>query len=744
MGAAGLAIVATLGAANMSPALAVAGGLFSITMIHGWMALRRPTTSLESAVLVDTTVIGVAAALAGIPPLGILVPVAYLVLATAVWVARAYVPWIGLYVLSVGIGAPLVRYLTDRPVWQPGTEAIAEILGVLSALPLLVLLASRVHSAIEERVLAEERLEAHNRLNAALIEGSPYGIAVADPNEIVISANPVFRLMFGGAPAGLRITELFDENDLDRAEEGTMTVVRAHTPDGRSFPVELAWSSIPAEPFGRVYFARDVSPREKRTERLRFQAAVLEQAQNAIVATDLAGVITYWSRGAEELLGWDAEETVGRPIGDVLVVDRDPSDIVEHEEELRSGGRWTGEAEVRSRAGSMIPVLMTTSALTDASGAVVGWLRVAADMSRQRATEQEAFAAQRLAARALERVSVPVAVMDTLGQSVAANRAWRALAGSDEIGADILPGMDPAFQHAVALAIAEVASEFVDRREVEAVPVTVLDEQRWYRVEASAVATNVMVTMVDVTASVLEQRSMQAAVDSQSQLIAEVSHEIKGPLGNLLGLAQTLSSGLIPTSEPGVLYDMIADQAGELAYLFDDLLVAARARGGQLELKQDLVDVGSEIRVTVRAATPQRPVDLGLPSDLPLVVGDRIRVRQIIRNLLTNAFRYGGDRVEISADRASSDLRVTVRDNGDGVDSVDAETVFEPYGRAAQGRAHDLSTGLGLHVARELARRMGGDLRYRRQGSWTAFELTLPVADAGSEITAAEEDQRAR
>jgi signal transduction histidine kinase len=389
-------------------------------------------------------------------------------------------------------------------------------------------------------------------------------------------------------------------------------------------------------------------------------------------------------------------------------------------------------------------VLITTSVLTDTSGRMIGSLRVASDLSLLRAMEQEAFAAQRLAARALDEVSTPVAVMDSSGRPVAANRAWRMLAGSDEISPDILPGMDPDHRHAVAFAIAEVASEFVDRREVDAVPVRVADEQRWYRVEASAVATNVMVTMVDMTASVLEQRSMQAAVDSQSQFIAEVSHEIKGPLANLLGLAQTLSSGLVSNSEPGALYDMIADQAGELAYLFDDLLVAARARGGQLELKHDLVDVGEEIRATLRAASLRREIDLSLPSVLSPVVGDRIRIRQIIRNLLTNAFRYGGDHVEISAHGSPSEVRVMVCDDGDGVPDEDAELVFEPYGRADNGRRHDLSSGLGLHVARELARRMGGDLCYRRQDSWTVFDLVLPVAGPTDRLRGAAADRRAR
>jgi signal transduction histidine kinase len=96
--------------------------------------------------------------------------------------------------------------------------------------------------------------------------------------------------------------------------------------------------------------------------------------------------------------------------------------------------------------------------------------------------------------------------------------------------------------------------------------------------------------------------------------------------------------------------------------------------------------------------------------------------------LLTNAHRYGGEvtRVEISTRGEMALLVVT--DDGNGVRGMDAEHIFDPYYRSQTEHTKPDSVGLGLAVARQLARMMDGDLVYRRRNGWTRFELTLPIA----------------
>ena len=106
---------------------------------------------------------------------------------------------------------------------------------------------------------------------------------------------------------------------------------------------------------------------------------------------------------------------------------------------------------------------------------------------------------------------------------------------------------------------------------------------------------------------------------------------------------------------------------------------------------------------------------------------DRTRVRQIIRNLLTNALKYGGPDIEVEC-RVNSDCAfIEVRDNGAGVPEEARERIFQPYERAHDPEIQPGSVGLGLAVSTQLAGLMGGELVYRYSDNWSVFRLALPL-----------------
>ena len=103
-------------------------------------------------------------------------------------------------------------------------------------------------------------------------------------------------------------------------------------------------------------------------------------------------------------------------------------------------------------------------------------------------------------------------------------------------------------------------------------------------------------------------------------------------------------------------------------------------------------------------------------------------MRQILRNLLTNAVRYGGNRIDISVRCEGGSEAVIVSDDGPGIPPELRRRVFDAYYTASQDNGQPHSIGLGLTVARHLARLMGGDLTLRQDLGPAAFELTLPAA----------------
>jgi K+-sensing histidine kinase KdpD len=220
-------------------------------------------------------------------------------------------------------------------------------------------------------------------------------------------------------------------------------------------------------------------------------------------------------------------------------------------------------------------------------------------------------------------------------------------------------------------------------------------------------------------------REQESLIRAKDEFIASVSHELRTPLTTVLGLSQELvtPAAALAEEERAELTELIAEQSMELAFLVDDLLVSARADIGTLDITNDTVDLAAEIRTVLREVRGGDAVEVrGAAAP---VWADGLRLRQIVRNLVSNAYRYGGD--EVRMDIAQSGMRVTlaVIDNGTGVEPGREDEIFQAYGRAHEPGTQPASIGLGLHVARRLAHQMGGDLTYERRTGETRFELTL-------------------
>ena len=173
---------------------------------------------------------------------------------------------------------------------------------------------------------------------------------------------------------------------------------------------------------------------------------------------------------------------------------------------------------------------------------------------------------------------------------------------------------------------------------------------------------------------------------------------------------------------------MIAQQSAEVAYIVEDLLVAARADIGKLPVHPARVNLAAELEVAVA------PIEDGAISvdrvgeKTPVAFADDTRVRQILRNLLSNAVRYGGSEIVARCGSNRETAWLEVADNGEGIPEADVRAVFEPYVRSHNAEGQPLSVGLGLTVSLKLSELMGGSLTYRRDDGWAVFRLELPAA----------------
>ncbi len=218
-------------------------------------------------------------------------------------------------------------------------------------------------------------------------------------------------------------------------------------------------------------------------------------------------------------------------------------------------------------------------------------------------------------------------------------------------------------------------------------------------------------------------RIEQLAAD-KDRFLASVSHELRTPLTVVSGLALELHRDHFSPEERESLMEMLVEQTDELCGIVDDLLIAARSDIGMVAIHHSDVDIGAEAIQSMEAAGIKGSTR-GIPTP---AFADPQRVRQILRNLLTNARRYGGPKIRIDFAEGAGWTEVVVADNGDGVPAHLRETIFQPYESAHEPTTQIRSVGLGLYISRTLARAMGGDLEYVYDGEWSHFRLRLPIA----------------
>jgi signal transduction histidine kinase len=238
---------------------------------------------------------------------------------------------------------------------------------------------------------------------------------------------------------------------------------------------------------------------------------------------------------------------------------------------------------------------------------------------------------------------------------------------------------------------------------------------------------NVTVAIVDITDSRKAHEQLEQLVRSKDQLVAAVSHELRTPLTAVVGLAGELASSFdtFEAREVEEFIRMIAAQSEDVSLIVEDLLVAAQAESGTIHVRPEPTSITDQIELVIEGLRSEHSISVELPHPIGRAFADPGRVRQIIRNLITNAERYGSPPTRVVLQAIGDKVAIEVRDSGAPLPNDQRRTIFDRYQRAKERPGVAASVGVGLTVSRELARTMGGDLTYGHDGE-TVFTLTLP------------------
>jgi PAS domain S-box-containing protein len=558
----------------------------------------------------------------------------------------------------------------------------------------------------------------------------------------------------------------------------TPVAISAVRADGTEFDTELSISTFTERRRTFVITAfRDISERARNDRELRaahdLSQAVLDAAtEYSIIATDSSGRITVFNRGAERMLGYQADDIVGKE--NILLL-HDRAEIAAHA--LDIGAPPTADivflgagsdVEAREwtyvrRDNTRLPVLVTANVLTSADGAPRGFICIAHDLTDQRQAERRVAFANAAFQKAFN--SAPVAIVLTRADMTClhANPAFRRLTGYslEELRTmSMLDMVVPVDDAELERLVDDFEPLITSERQVQ------VGEAHMRRHDGSAVRIEFHVSVIldednapllfvthveDVTAKREAEAAAQEAFDrnaealehledlnrAKTQFVSMVSHELRTPTTSVLGYTELIADGELGpiTPEQRHALDAIQRNSMRLEQLLADLMEAARLELPQLNGHREHVDISEVVR---HAATTMLPVvarrsqsmEIDVDPNAGIVLGDERRLEHVVSNLLTNAVKFTpeGGSIVVRAIRQGSEAIITVQDSGIGIPEEEHAKVFERFYRSERKESAKVpGSGLGLSIVKAIAKNHGGDVTLASAvGEGTTISIRLP------------------
>lgn len=214
--------------------------------------------------------------------------------------------------------------------------------------------------------------------------------------------------------------------------------------------------------------------------------------------------------------------------------------------------------------------------------------------------------------------------------------------------------------------------------------------------------------------------------------INTVSHELRAPLSNLFGYLEMLRAGdfgPVSPEQERVLGELIQD-TDDVLWLLTSTLDLSRLDTGRVPVRVEEFSLAAVLTEVVNS-TPHADVRVtwSVPPALPALRTDRVKVKQIVGNLLRNAVRYGGSPVEVTAEQPSPDaVAVSVRDHGPGIRADELRVIFDFFQRGHSAGPDRDGYGIGLHVVRRLVRMLNGTITVESAPeAGSCFRCTIPL-----------------
>lgn len=623
------------------------------------------------------------------------------------------------------------------------------------------------YNDITARKEADTRLRASEASLRALISQTTTGIAGADLHGTLTLVNPTFCTMLGYDESELvgttiwALTHADDQADTRRLFEHLKTT-------GTSFDLEkrllrkdqsILWAHVsvaairtPADqPYATVAVILDITEQKQAEAAVREREAWFRLMADAVPQivwlTDAEGRVEFFNAQWTRYTGTAYEPTTAAEVAASFVHPDDAAMTLEAFTNARqTGSPFAVEHRIRSAAGTYRWFLVRAEPYRDPqTGVITRWFGASIDIHDRKRAET-AVRESEVRFRAVANL-VPDLLWSTdpHGQSAWYNQRWYDYTGQtveDTRGAGWLDVIHPADR--------ESSRRTVQRALETGEPVRVeyrmrgADESyRWFLVRTRPMHDDEgrIVRWYDAATDIHQERmaleQVEAALTIREQFLSIASHELRTPLTALMGFVYLLPK--VVTQSPGTVHQVterITQQAQRLNTLIDQLLDVSRLQRGQFVIERHVVDLTPLVTQVVeafRATQPtdtRHPIDVHRPDAPVLVLGDALRLEQVIHNLLSNAVKYSprGGAVQVRVGHTATDAIASVADQGLGIPEADQARLFEAFYRAQNVGQTSSGFGLGLHIVSEIMQRHGGRIEVEStEGQGSTFRVLLPL-----------------
>lgn len=553
-----------------------------------------------------------------------------------------------------------------------------------------------------------QKLQASETRFRNIIEKNADAILIVDRDGFIQFANPAAAVLLGhpqetliGAPFGFPVVI------------GEITEIDILGPKGIAAIAEMRvvsteWEGEPA------YLAslRDITDRKQAETRIRFQVHLLNTVEQAVIATDLAGCITYWNRFAEHLYGWPPSDAIGRNIVDVISARTTQQQAREIMKRLERGESWSGEFLVRHRNGHVFPILVTDSPIHDSEGTLIGIVGISHDITERKKAEKALQESEELHRITLSNISDAVFITDDAGAFTFICPNVDHIFGYTVQEVERLGNITKLFGESLFDASTLNALEEIPNIERSIVDKTGQRHALLITVKRVSIKTGTtLYTCHDITQhKQVEEENIhllqqaQEDADIKSTLLHEVNHRVKNNLTSIIGLIY--AEKRYARAEEDVVYRMVLE---ELAVRIQGMALVHTMLSNAEWAPLPLSELAEKIVHATSRMLPRRKqllIDVN-PSPITVTPGQANTLALVISELATNTVKYAFAEQE----RA----RITINISRDEMESILIE--FHDDG---PGYPEDVLTlarhNVGFHLISTLVcEDLGGEITLRNE-----------------------------